>query len=238
MTGRRTRERDRIGGKTLTGEQFWLMEKMSHLDKVSLLDNAGFLPYAPSGCKIPSSLSMEDTSSHGHIEKPKAALFWKFGISTSILAMQVLLFASGVFSRALFTCSAQTSRMFAGHECGYIDRHLSRNTPPCSHQIHRQVPMPKQMSLSTAVRLKLQLSPHLNSTRFDSKSSCSPQPHTLVLSFTRTALKSCYSPQLRSSVLNLNEIDSKITSFPNLCQPVLNYCQTRSPRARSLRHHL
>jgi hypothetical protein len=39
--------------ETLTGEQFWLMEKMSHLDKVSLLDNAGFLHYAPSGCKIP-----------------------------------------------------------------------------------------------------------------------------------------------------------------------------------------
>jgi hypothetical protein len=80
---------------------------MSHLDKVSLLENAGFFHYAPSGCKVPSSLSMEDTSSHGHIEKPEAALFWKFGISTSSLAMQVLLSASVVFSRSLVTCSAQ-----------------------------------------------------------------------------------------------------------------------------------
>jgi hypothetical protein len=107
MTGRITRERDRLGGKTLKGEQFCSMEKMSHLDKVSLLENAGFFHYAPSGCKVPSSLSMEDTSSHGHIEKPEAALFWKFEISTSSLAMQVLLSASVVFSRSLVACSAQ-----------------------------------------------------------------------------------------------------------------------------------
>jgi hypothetical protein len=193
--------------------------------------------------KSPSSLSMEDTSSHGHIEKLKAALFWKFGISTSSLAMQVLLFASGYFPEPFLPAPRRTSRMFTGHECGYIDRHLIQKyssmfspNPPSSANAQANESVNRSWSQAPTltpskfeqIRLEEQLfspashvSAQLHQDRIEKLSFSSTSP--LSAEFERNRLEAHFFPQslLASARLLPDQVAERPFSPPSPVNEVI-----------------